>query len=448
MINLIALRKAAKSGDAVAVKAALKENPGAVEHWFVHGWTLLHFAAKGGNVETIETVLAAKAEINPMNELWETPLDVAPNQPVVEVLRKHGGKTGPEASIHSAVFRGNMKWVKKHVLSGVDLNALSGGELPLCLALRRDNLVATRYLLRKKPDVRAREADGETALHVAARYDASPEMMAALIRAGGDVNAQDDDGDTPLCCAAAAGNSTTVEFLIKHGVETEGHLRQFARALARAVDDDHFEIARLLIDQGAKPSIYQAAKCGHLAATKKLIQEGVDLNLPSKDWHKTTPLMEAVGNDWPEVVEVLLESGADPNVQKQTHYGRDSAYGGDTALYQAIHSGSSRMVKLLLAHGADPDIQDAEGLSPLEIAKRRGNTHLVHVMETHLDRKQTEKALEQLYTVHKIAELLSVEEVFVLDLVAKGKLRQVKLDAETVRIPASSVARFLASLTC
>jgi hypothetical protein len=31
-------------------------------------------------------------------------------------------------------------------------------------------------------------------------------------------------------------------------------------------------------------------------------------------------------------------------------------------------------------------------------------------MEAHLDRKQTEKALEQLYTIQQAAELLSVEE--------------------------------------
>ncbi len=81
----------------------------------------------------------------------------------------------------------------------------------------------------------------------------------------------------------------------------------------------------------------------------------------------------------------------------------------NTALHHAVYCGSSRMVKLLLSHGADPDIQDAKALSPLEIAKRRGNTHLVNLMEGHLERKQTEKALQQLYTVHKVAELLSVE---------------------------------------
>jgi ankyrin repeat protein len=57
-------------------------------------------------------------------------------------------------------------WIKKHVLSGANLNALSGGELPLCLALRKSNLEAIRYLLRKKLDLGTKQANGETALHI------------------------------------------------------------------------------------------------------------------------------------------------------------------------------------------------------------------------------------------------------------------------------------------
>jgi excisionase family DNA binding protein len=67
-------------------------------------------------------------------------------------------------------------------------------------------------------------------------------------------------------------------------------------------------------------------------------------------------------------------------------------------------------------------------------------------MEAHLDRKLREKSVDQLYTVHKVAELLSVDEAFVQNLIRSGKLRQLKLDLETVRVPESSLSRYLSWL--
>jgi excisionase family DNA binding protein len=104
------------------------------------------------------------------------------------------------------------------------------------------------------------------------------------------------------------------------------------------------------------------------------------------------------------------------------------------------------MVKLLLAHGGDPDIQDAQGLSPIELAKRRDQTHLVNLMEKQIDRAVIGESIDQLYTVNKVAELLSVEEAFVTKLLAEGKLRQVKLDATMTRIPASSLRKYISKL--
>ncbi len=104
------------------------------------------------------------------------------------------------------------------------------------------------------------------------------------------------------------------------------------------------------------------------------------------------------------------------------------------------------MVKLLLSRGANPDIQNAERLSPLELAKRRDQTHLAHLMEAQIDRSLIGEAVDQLYTIGKVAELLSVEEAFVTKLLNEGKVRQVKLDANMTRIPASSLRKYIAKL--
>jgi ankyrin repeat protein len=115
-------------------------------------------------------------------------------------------------------------------------------------------------------------------------------------------------------------------------------------------------------------------------------------------------------------------------------------------LHDAVHSGSARLVKVLLAYGADPDIQDARSQSPLEVAKRRDKTRLVHLMEKHLEERMAKNAVEKLLTIAKVAALLSVDEAFVVNLIKTGKVAQLKLDPDTVRVPEGSLARYLASL--
>jgi hypothetical protein len=144
--------------------------------------------------------------------------------------------------------------------------------------------------------------------------------------------------------------------------------------------------------------------------------------------------------------QARLEFTANPNEQDETLQGSEAPFGGDTPLHDAVHKGSVKMVKLLLAHGADPDIQNAQGLSPIELAKRRDQTHLVSLMEKQIDRAVIGESIDQLYTVGKVAELLSVEEAFVTKLLAEGKLRQVKLDATMTRIPASSPRKHVSKL--
>jgi excisionase family DNA binding protein len=74
---------------------------------------------------------------------------------------------------------------------------------------------------------------------------------------------------------------------------------------------------------------------------------------------------------------------------------------------------------------------------PLALAACRGKQ---------VDRAVLGESVDQLYTISKVAELLSVEEAFVTKLLAEGKLRQVKLDATKTRIPASSLKKYIAKL--
>ena len=47
-------------------------------------------------------------------------------------------------------------------------------------------------------DVNARDRDGRTPLHLAARYRKNPAFITTLVKGGAEVNAKDEDGYTPL----------------------------------------------------------------------------------------------------------------------------------------------------------------------------------------------------------------------------------------------------------
>jgi excisionase family DNA binding protein len=137
-------------------------------------------------------------------------------------------------------------------------------------------------------------------------------------------------------------------------------------------------------------------------------------------------------------------------LQDESFRGEHGMLGGNTSLHQAVFKGSAKIIKLLLAHGADPDISNAGGTSPIELARFKDRMHLVNLMETHLDKKlilaATENGIEQLYPIRKVAELLSVDDSFVLELIKSRKITCLKLDDKTHRIPAGSVQRYLAKL--
>ena len=78
------------------------------------------------------------------------------------------------------------------------LPAFAGAQAPTLLDVTREgDAAAATALIKEGADVRARKADGTTALHWAAHHG-ELELVKRLIKAGADVNARNDYGSTPL----------------------------------------------------------------------------------------------------------------------------------------------------------------------------------------------------------------------------------------------------------
>jgi ankyrin repeat protein len=140
-------------------------------------------------------------------------------------------------------------------------------------------------------------------------------------------------------------------------------------------------------------TLFEVVSAGNMSAANSLIAQGANINAKHPPWG-LTPLLIAPDVSR-EMVRYLLEKGADVNaadregitVLMRAVHSRDAenvkevlnflpkleAKGtwNNTALTYAVVQGNPEMVKALIGAGANLNVVRADGMTPLEIAKRR-----------------------------------------------------------------------------
>jgi hypothetical protein len=119
--------------------------------------------------------------------------------------------------LFQAVRNGQVEKVASAIERGANVNAKGEfGDTPLIVASWRGKLDIVKLLLERGADVHATNDIGETALFWAVPR---PEVAAALISAGSNVNARNDYLSTPLMYAAKLGYPDTVKILLESGAD-------------------------------------------------------------------------------------------------------------------------------------------------------------------------------------------------------------------------------------
>jgi uncharacterized protein len=209
----------------------------------------------------------------------------------------------------------------------------------LIVAVKAGDAAAVRALLAGDPDLAAAYENGVSAVRIAL-YHRQPEALEALLAAQPPLDGLDH---------AALGRSD--ELRADLAIDP---------ALVRRRSADGFT------------ALHYACFFGTPEAVDVLLEAGADPdalaeNPPVRPLHSAT----AVRN--PEAVRLLLQAGADPNVREA---------GGYTPLHSAAHNDDAASAALLLRYRADPSLTADDGADVAELARSRGATSVLALLET------------------------------------------------------------------
>nr|XP_024358544.1 ankyrin repeat domain-containing protein, chloroplastic-like isoform X3 [Physcomitrium patens] len=237
----------------------------------------------------------------------------------------------------------------------------------------RDTII--RYLLNSDAHLTAKEKDGATVLHYAAR-NANSFAIKSLLRSNADINACDNEGWTPLHIAAQSGRTDIVHLLFAMGADTDVYNKDGNTPLdlAQSFCESFITLAkkemasRLIATKGSSKLTTGEEWDQSKSST-------VDLSkITSKKW---IPLHTLAGSGQIKHVVLLLKHSIDVDTRDKD---------GLTALHWAAICGRDTMVRYLLKSGADATAIDKDGASVLHYAIRCANTYAMKaVLRRHAD---------------------------------------------------------------
>ncbi|CAM4571761.1 unnamed protein product [Lepidochelys olivacea] len=280
-----------------------------------------------------------------------------------------------ETPLYIATSRGNLDCLLSLLQAGAEPDITNKSrETPLYKACERKNVEAVRMLVQYNADANHRCNRGWTALHEAvSRNDI--EIIDILIKGGAKIESKNTYGITSLFVAAEGGQLDALRYLAKCGADINTQASDSASALYEACKNGHEKVVEFLLSQGADAN--KANKDGLLPlhiASKKGNYEIVKMLLPVTSRTRVkrsgiSPLHLAAERNNNDILEELIEAGYDVNTTLSYERARLYEDRRSTVLYFAVINNNIYATELLLQAGANPNV---DLINPLLISIRHG----------------------------------------------------------------------------
>jgi ankyrin repeat protein len=432
--GMTALHWAATKSDLKIVQMLLQSGANVKATTRINAQTPLFMACKSGNAPTVEALLKASSDANALDVRDTTPLMMAAasgNAEAVELLLAHGAAVNAKEAAHGQTA----------LMFAAALNR--DAAIKVLLAHGADPSLATRVVQQgcgsqfghdgcaavdENGDPLPEEKPAEAGKNPNPKSDATSEKAVSADKTALNAFAVSLGFKSAEYRTGGAGEDTSPE---------SKDLRSLVQTLVAKVDElekrlpgkaengrTRYERAKATV-MGGMTALLFAAREGHLAAARALLESGADINQVSPA-DKTSPLVMAIMNghydlakffldysadpklannlgltplyatidvQWApkawfpqpvtgqenitylDLIKALLEDGADPNARLGKklwfrafgdHSWVDTA--GATAFWRAAQSSDLDALRLLVAQGADPNLPNSVGDTPLMVA--------------------------------------------------------------------------------
>jgi ankyrin repeat protein len=347
----------------------------------------VHWAVYHVDHELLAALIAKKAKVDVVNEFGSTPLAEAvklADATMVKMLLDagagpEGANADGETALMLAIKTGEMPIVEMLVKAGAKVNVVErlDNQTPLMWAADapKDAGEIVKLLLSKDASLTPR-----------ARYSDWPSQITSEPRA----QYRPVGGLTALLYAARSGCYPCVQEMLAAGADINLPTPEGVSPLMTAIDNDHNDVAKLLLDKGANPGTWDwwGRTALYIAVDRKEAANGGGGRggggavRGGGRGARGGGAVAATVESGPrvssmDIIDALLAAGVDPNTELNMH--RPSRGGnsgrfvenqlstGCTPLFRATQSGDLEVIKDLLAKGANPNV-NTMGLTSFLVA--------------------------------------------------------------------------------